>query len=206
MWTRCRQSWHAGAHEDVLRQLRARARALDERVAPVRALMRHSAPAADAISGEPLSVGDMVYVPSMGQRGEVLSIADAHGHVAVQLGALKLRVAEADVARLSRRQAQSESSTPAINLPPARPATLAPDLQLDLRGTRVEDGLEAVERYLNDAALAGMPFVRILHGKGTGALRQAIRQQLAHHPLVRSFAPAEANDGGDGVTVVSLAS
>jgi DNA mismatch repair protein MutS2 len=59
---------------------------------------------------------------------------------------------------------------------------------------------------LNDAYLAGMPFVRLLHGKGTGALRQAIRLDLAHHPLVKSFASAEPREGGDGVTVVNLRS
>jgi DNA mismatch repair protein MutS2 len=63
-----------------------------------------------------------------------------------------------------------------------------------------------VDRYLNDAYMAGMPFVRLLHGKGTGALRQAIRLELAHHPLVKSFASAEPSDGGDGVTVVNLRS
>ena len=83
--------------------------------------------------------------------------------------------------------------------------SLTPDLQLDLRGWRVEDALEEVDRYLNDAAMAGMPFVRMLHGKGTGALRQAIRQQLSHHPLVKSFASAAPNEGGDGITVVTLA-
>jgi DNA mismatch repair protein MutS2 len=78
-------------------------------------------------------------------------------------------------------------------------------LQLDLRGWRVDDALDEVDRYLNNAALAGMPFVRILHGKGTGALRQAIRQELSHHPLVKSQKSAEAKDGGDGITVVTLA-
>ncbi len=79
------------------------------------------------------------------------------------------------------------------------------DLQIDLRGWRVEDALEEVDAYLNNAVMAGMHQVRLLHGKGTGALRQAIREQLAHHPLVKSFASAAANDGGDGVTVVQLA-
>jgi DNA mismatch repair protein MutS2 len=77
-------------------------------------------------------------------------------------------------------------------------------MQLDLRGKRVEEVLERVDQYLHDAYMVGMPFVRLLHGKGTGALRQAIREQLAHHPLVRSFAPAAANDGGEGITVVTL--
>jgi DNA mismatch repair protein MutS2 len=154
----------------------------------------------------PLEVGDTVLVQSMGQRGEVVSLANGRGEIEVRLGALKMRVPENQVERLSRRQARAlESGGVATLSLPSREPTLAPELQLDLRGWRVEDALEEVERYLNNAALAGMPFVRILHGKGTGALRQAIRQQLVHHPLVKSQASAAAKDGGDGITVVTLA-
>ncbi|HEU4782710.1 MAG TPA: Smr/MutS family protein, partial [Ktedonobacterales bacterium] len=146
---------------------------------------------------------DTVFVRSMGQRGEIVALANGRGEVEVQLGAMKLRVPEGQVERLSRRQARvAETRSVAL---PSREPTLAPELQLDLRGWRVEDALEEVDRYLDNAALAGMPFVRILHGKGTGALRQAIRQQLSHHPLVKSQASAEAKDGGDGITIVTLA-
>ena len=106
-----------------------------------------------------------------------------------------------------RSNATSAGATDApalITLPTLAPAE-TPDLQLDLRGRRVEEVLPEVDSYLNDAYLAGMPFVRLLHGKGTGALRQAIRQQLTKHPLVRGFESASAKDGGDGVTVVTLA-
>ncbi len=109
-----------------------------------------------------------------------------------------------EVERLSRRRARAEER-PVVTLP-RRDETAAPDLQLDVRGWRVDDTLEEVDRYLNDAAVAGLPFVRILHGKGTGALRQAVRQQLTHHPLVKSYASAAANEGGEGVTVVTLTS
>lgn len=87
---------------------------------------------------------------------------------------------------------------------PAQEEITAPDMQLDLRGWRVEEALLEVDRYLNDAYLAGMPFVRILHGKGTGALRQAVREDMGRSPMVKSFASAPANEGGDGVTVVTL--
>ncbi|HLG78169.1 MAG TPA: Smr/MutS family protein, partial [Ktedonobacteraceae bacterium] len=58
--------------------------------------------------------------------------------------------------------------------------------------------------YLNDAVLSGMSSVRIVHGKGTGALRQAVREQLARHPLVTSYTSAPPKEGGDGVTIVKL--
>jgi DNA mismatch repair protein MutS2 len=76
--------------------------------------------------------------------------------------------------------------------------------QLDIRGWRVEQALEELDTYLNDAVMLGMSSVRIVHGKGTGALRAAIREQLAHHPLVKSFTSPPPQEGGDGVTIVNL--
>ncbi|HEX6540879.1 MAG TPA: endonuclease MutS2 [Ktedonobacterales bacterium] len=198
--------------EEQLGKLRERTHRLEERTVPVptRARASHRAGAeqsADTGIAGPLEMGDTVLVRSMGQRGEVVSLANGRGEVEVQLGAMKLRVPESQLERLSRRQVRAaEAGRPSALSLPSRETTLAPELQLDLRGWRVEDALEEVERYLNNAALAGMPFVRILHGKGTGALRQAIRQQLSHHPLVKSQKSAEAKDGGDGVTIVTLAS
>jgi DNA mismatch repair protein MutS2 len=77
-------------------------------------------------------------------------------------------------------------------------------LELDLRGMRVEDGLEKIESYIDSAYLAGLPFVRIIHGKGTGALRKAIREALHNHPLVSKYERGGEKEGGDGVTVVTL--
>ena len=121
-------------------------------------------------------------------------MSEARGEAEVQLGALKARVPLSDLMRLSRRQARAEGTPPALTLPSLadRPT---PDMQLDLRGWRVEEVLPAVDRYLNDAYLSGMPFVRILHGKGTGALRQAVRDQLAHHPLVKAYTAAPDPEG-----------
>jgi DNA mismatch repair protein MutS2 len=78
-------------------------------------------------------------------------------------------------------------------------------MELDLRGQRAEAALEQFETYLDGAFRAGLPFVRIIHGKGTGALRAAIREALAGHPLVRRFESASPQDGGDGVTIALLA-
>jgi DNA mismatch repair protein MutS2 len=79
-----------------------------------------------------------------------------------------------------------------------------PNVELHLRGQRVEDVLPQLSSYLNEAYLAALPFVRIVHGKGTGTLRQVVRQTLAEHPLVASFRPGELNEGGEGVTIAKL--
>ena len=76
--------------------------------------------------------------------------------------------------------------------------------EVHLRRLTVEEALDKLERYLNDAYLAGLPTVRVIHGKGTGTLRQVVRRELKGHPLVKSFRPAELYEGGTGVTIVEL--
>jgi len=77
--------------------------------------------------------------------------------------------------------------------------------ELHLRRLTVDETLFRLERFLNDAFVAGLPTVRLIHGKGTGTLRQAVREQLKTHPLVKSFRPAEREEGGDGATIAELA-
>ena len=77
-------------------------------------------------------------------------------------------------------------------------------MELDLRGQRAEDALDALDRYLESAYLAGLPFVRIIHGKGTGRLRQVVREALHQSPHVKNFEMGQDNEGGDGVTVARL--
>jgi DNA mismatch repair protein MutS2 len=77
-------------------------------------------------------------------------------------------------------------------------------MELDLRGQRAEDALDALDRYLESAYLAGLPFVRVIHGKGTGRLRLVVREALRHSLHVKSFEMGQENEGGDGVTVAKL--
>ncbi|HEX8992481.1 MAG TPA: Smr/MutS family protein, partial [Anaerolineales bacterium] len=75
----------------------------------------------------------------------------------------------------------------------------------NLRGKLVEDGLDALDKYLERAYAAGLPFVRIVHGKGTGRMREAVRLALKESPYISSFEEAEENEGGAGVTIAHLA-
>src|SRR5579859_3687148 len=156
---------------------------------------------------EPLKIGDTVRVLSFGQNAELLGLSADRSEADVQMGSLRMRVGVDNLERLSNRArmnvATTEVKQPAIELPryEDRPEVAT---QLDMRGWRVEAALEELESYLNDAAMSGMSTVRIVHGKGTGALRAAVREQLAHHPLVKSSTSASPQEGGDGVTVVKL--
>ena len=81
----------------------------------------------------------------------------------------------------------------------------SPEPEIMLRRLSMEDALAKLDHSLNDAFVAGLYSVRVVHGKGTGALRQLVRRELAKHPLVESFRPADRWEGGAGVTVVKLA-
>ncbi|MCB9161192.1 MAG: Smr/MutS family protein [Caldilineaceae bacterium] len=149
----------------------------------------------------PIEVGDRVWVPSLQASGEVLAANHDTGEVDVQLGNFRLKL---PLKRLELRQKAVRESPP-VTVTVQAPATQrSPGMELDLRGVRVEEGLAQVERYLDDAYMARLPWVRIIHGKGTGALRDAVRVSLREHPLVREFRAGGPGEGGDGVTVAKL--
>ncbi|HIE17486.1 MAG TPA: hypothetical protein EYP71_04760 [Dehalococcoidia bacterium] len=82
---------------------------------------------------------------------------------------------------------------------------MAVGLELRIRRLTVHEALPKLDQYLNSAFMAGLSSVRVVHGKGTGALRKAVHEMLAGHPLVKSFRPADYGEGDFGVTIVELA-
>ena len=96
----------------------------------------------------------------------------------------------------------SASNTNAAELRLDRARSVASSL--DLRGARVDEALDALNRYLNDAGLAGLDKVLIIHGMGTGAVRDAVRSAAASHPLVKALRPGQRGEGGDGATIVEF--
>ena len=149
----------------------------------------------------PLAVGDTVWVAGLGVPGEIEELSD--GGATVRVGSFRVR-ARREMLELRRPEpVPKEELAPPEHPLEAQP--LSPGIELDLRGLRVEEALGRVDQHLNAAFLAGLPFVRIVHGKGTGALRRAVRQVLDGHSLVASFRPGEEGEGGDGVTVAYLA-
>lgn len=166
----------------------------------------------------PIGIGDRVELRRLNAVGQVLTEPNVRGEVEVQLGNFRTRTNVRELSRVSKREADRRQSP--ANAAPLRPAGFtgrteepavrlpAPPsvrMELDVRGTRADDVLPIVERYLSDAYLGGMPFVRIIHGKGTGALRQIIRDFLNDNPLVHDYEAGSPNDGGEGATVVKLA-
>src|SRR5437764_523691 len=195
-----------------LGEARQRVHNLEDKVAPLPKPRRPGKKADSAVGSTfaadqgPLQIGDSVRVLSFGQNAELLGLSADRSEADVQMGPLRIRVNVDNLERVSKRQATAGERgrvEPAIVVPryEDRPEVA---MQLDMRGWRVDDALEELESYLNDAAMSGMSSVRIVHGKGTGALRSAVREPLAHHPLGKSYTSAPPREGGDGVTIVEL--
>jgi DNA mismatch repair protein MutS2 len=146
----------------------------------------------------PVAIGAPVLVDGVSEPGTLLAVDD-RGMADVAAGPLRLRVPVT-----SLREAPAPDEAVRSTRPQVSGSAPSVPLQLDLRGARAEEALAELDRYLNDAAVAGIDRLRIVHGKGTGALRTAVREMLATHPLVREHAPAAQNEGGEGATIVRL--
>ena len=151
---------------------------------------------------ETLQVGDQVWLRGLDQPGEALSLPDDRGEVEVQIGALRTRVKAGQISRVARSARRPEQIS--VSVAAAGPA-VSPGLEIEVRGQRVEEAMPKVERFLDDAFRARLPFVRIIHGKGTGTLRRVVREHLSGSPIVVSFETADPKEGGEGVTVAHLA-
>jgi DNA mismatch repair protein MutS2 len=154
-----------------------------------------------------LGPGDVVFVRSLGTEGSVLSAPGSDGQVEVQAGAFKMRVPATEVTlrRTANAEAKARETASAARAgsAPAMP-TAAPPMEYDFRGWRAEEAIEEIDKRLDEATLVGMPFLRIIHGKGTGALRKAMRDFLKGHPAVKGIETAPQEHGGEGVTIVKL--
>jgi DNA mismatch repair protein MutS2 len=169
-----------------------------------------------------------------GWLGALTALDDARGRATLEVGGMRVEVAIDDLRPASATgPALTGASTPGwvprsgrrgdIGEPPAaagtrgsastapgrsatlgRPSPRSVASSLDLRGARVEEALAMLERYLDDAARADVSRVTIIHGHGSGAMRDAVRRALGEHPLVREWRPGERGEGGDGATLVSL--
>ena len=149
-----------------------------------------------------LVTGAVVLVETLGQQGTILSV---DGEAAtVQLGPLKTVVPVAQC-RVLKKSAQKSSPAKDYSPKPSsleRAATVA--REIDIRGLNNEEAAYVLDKYIDDATMAGLESVSIIHGKGTGALRKGVRAYLMAHPRVKSVTIGEINQGGTGVSVAKL--
>jgi len=151
-------------------------------------------------------LGDVVWLGTLNAEGTVIELDDQEA--LVQVGTLRVRAGLHELQQRTRSQrrqmkrghARQYDSSEAVNVPKVE----SPGLELDLRGQRVESALARLDAYVDAAYTAGLPFARIIHGKGTGALRKAVRDVVDTHPLISKVETARPNEGGDGVTVIHM--
>ena len=172
----------------------------------------------------PLVKGDRVRIVSLGMVGELLGGMrgpDDESPLPVQVGSIRVSVPASTLRLVGEEDSPAPASraraadpaprqtplpekrdVPAPNISLQKAAHVSP--QITLLGQRTDEAVQNVEKYLDDAYAAGLTQARLVHGKGTGALRRAVQEHLQNHPLVDSFATANADEGGAGATVVVL--
>lgn len=165
---------------------------------------KHQKVKADANRPGPqnLQIGESVKILSLNQAGVLVEGPDRNGEVKVQMGILSVKSNVRDLARVADAEHIVAPKAPSSFVSVNTSQNSLP--YLDLRGERFEDAMQRVDKYLDDCVLAGYNKVRLIHGKGTGALRKGIHERLKSDRRVVSFAFADAREGGAGATDVVL--
>ncbi len=157
----------------------------------------------DYVLPRPLEVGDLVYLVSFGQEGTVITLPDASGNLTVKAGILTAKTNVSNLRLLGKPKPEKKKQKAAVSSVKTQIA-MQFKVELDVRGMTGDEGWFAVDKYLDDACLAGVASVRIIHGKGTGALRAALHSRLRADKRVDSYRLGVYGEGDAGVTVVTL--
>jgi DNA mismatch repair protein MutS2 len=183
---------------DVKKELRKKADQLKEKIQqPIEKQRVEKQPR------RPLRTGDRVYLRRLDTLGVVTEIANEE--IEVQIGKMRMRADLRDVERADSEKPEKIETVVEERAPSKEPVFHpSPGNELKLLGMRAEDALLALERYLDSAQAAGLPYVRIVHGKGSGVLRQVVRENLPRMHAVKYWEEALQNEGGEGVTVAFL--
>ncbi|MCB0190988.1 MAG: endonuclease MutS2 [Anaerolineae bacterium] len=146
----------------------------------------------------PIRIGDQVFISQYQTLGEVVGIDGREAEV--QLGHFRATVPIKSL-ELKARKKKAAAPQPSVKAPVVE----SPGMELDLRGHVAEEALLLLDQYLDQAFLAQLPWVRIIHGRGSGVLRQTVRQELNRHPMISTYRPGREGEGGDGVTIAKMA-
>jgi DNA mismatch repair protein MutS2 len=192
---------------EAVTEIESRVEELEEKQAlPVASQLPPQTPSGKA---RPIRLGDTVKLKSLNAIGVVTALTAADAEV--QVGRMRVRAKLDELALRGSPETEAEppAPPPSVSRPegksqkPVLPPS--PGMELDMRGQTVEEALPELDRYLDAAYRAGLPWVRLIHGKGTGKLRQGVRDYLRGHPVVKSFETGQDKEGGEGVTVVKMA-
>jgi DNA mismatch repair protein MutS2 len=156
------------------------------------------------IDWENAKVGDKVMITDLNQEVTILELPDKNKNVKIQIGLMKTKIKQNKLAVLNKNLIKREQKAKGVYKKDFSIERRTLSQTLDLRGYRCEEALDAIETYLDKASLVNLSPVYIIHGHGTGALKQVIRDYLLHSPYVAKFRAGENAEGGDGVSVVEI--
>ncbi len=154
----------------------------------------------DIAIDEELKKGDYVLVKTLNQKGYIIDMDSSNG-ATVQIGLLKMKVKLDEVVKIQSEE-EKQQTVKTGRMVKLRTKSVKPSI--DLRGMNLDEAIMEIDKYLDDAYLSGLNEVSIIHGKGTGILREGIKQYLKSHKHVKEFRIGNFNEGGDGVTIVSF--
>ncbi|MEW6662001.1 MAG: endonuclease MutS2 [Bacillota bacterium] len=183
------------AYEEAIREAR-------EKIKKSEAQLHQLLPEAPIEHGPvKVRIGDIVSIPRLGLKATVLTEPNSQDEILVQAGIMKVSVKTSEIKKAQVEKVAVEArSSIRVDLQKIKEMPL----QIDVRGATVEEALNAVDKYLDDAYLAGVPTISIIHGKGTGVLRAAITEFVKNRPQIQSFRLGSSGEGGAGVTVVEF--
>ncbi len=164
-----------------------------------------AAPVEEPIVDRHWQLGERARSRSGGWEGRIAALERGGKRATLEAGGMRVTVDTDDLVAALGEAANEPATGPGsagADLRLERARTVASSL--DLRGARVDEALEALHRYLDDAGLAGLDKVIVIHGMGTGAVRDAVRSAAGGHPLVKSLRPGQRGEGGDGATIVEF--
>ena len=177
-------------------------RRIREKISELNPLTNIPEPPVFAAEGSEIFPGAVVYVASLAQQGTVLSL-DANS-ATVQLGSLKTVVPKTQCRVLKRSERKNISPQEKPDKSFVLGKVQSVSREIDIRGMNNDEAEYILEKYIDDAVLAGLDSISVIHGKGTGALRKGVRAFLTAHPRVKGVTIGEINQGGNGVSVVKL--
>ena len=149
-----------------------------------------------------LKTGDYVFIPSMNKNGTVVTNQDEKGFVFVQSGMMKMKMNITDL-RLAEKPKEQKNNKAKFT-PKKNTASRQVQQELDIRGFAADEGVMELDMFINHAVMTGLSLVTVIHGKGTGILRNAVHARLKKMPVVKSFRLGVYGEGEDGVTIVEL--
>ena len=156
------------------------------------------------VKASDLKIGNRVKVLSLDQNGEIMSLPDDKGNMTVQMGILKATVSIKDIMLIDEVKKQKPSPKQRNYSSMYQAKAMNMSTTINVRGQNLDDAVMNVDKYLDDAFMAGLKEVTVIHGRGEGILRTGLQQMMKRHRHVKAFRKGAYNEGGDGVTIVQL--